>query len=113
MSVDLGATAGFSAGQDADLDALGLPQADFFNFAENGFTHLALSAGIPFTAGVFSITPVIHFVVTGDELTKITKFDETTGFPNSKDVKLWGGVSLSWSNEAEEEEEPEAPASPE
>jgi hypothetical protein len=54
---------------------------------------------------------VVHFVINGDELTKITSFDETTGFPNSKDAKIWGGVSLSWSNETEEE--PEAPASPE
>ncbi len=112
VSIDLGATAGFSAGQDADLDDLGTPGADFFNFAENGFTHLDLSAGVPFTAGAFSITPVVHFVINGDELTKITSFDETTGFPNSNDAKVWGGVSLSWSNEVEEEE-PEAPASPE
>jgi hypothetical protein len=111
VSIDLGATAGFSAGQDADLDDLGTPQADFFNFAENGFTHLDLSAGVPFTVGVFSLTPVLHFVINGDELTKITSFDETTGFPNSKDAKVWGGVSLSWSNEPEEESE--APASPE
>ena len=111
VSIDLGATAGFSAGQDDDLDDLGTPQADFFNFAENGFTHLDLSAGVPFTAGVFSITPVIHFVINGDELTKITSFDETTGFPNSNDTKLWGGVSLSWSNEPAEEEE--APVGPE
>jgi hypothetical protein len=109
VSIDLGATAGFSAGQDADLDALGVPQADFYNFLENGFTHLDLSAGVPFTAGIFSITPVIHFVLTGDELTKVTKF-ETTGLPNSKDVKLWGGVSFSWSGGGEEEEE--APATP-
>jgi Bacterial protein of unknown function (Gcw_chp) len=111
VSIDLGAAAGFSAGQDADLDDLGTPQADFFNFAENGFTHLDLSAGVPFTVGVFSITPVVHFIINGDELTKITSFDETTGFPNSNDAKIWGGVSLSWSNETEEE--PEAPASPE
>jgi hypothetical protein len=111
VSIDLGASAGFSAGQDAELDDLGEPGVDLFNFAENGFTHLDLSAGVPFTAGVFSITPVVHFVVNGDELTKITSYNETTGFPNSNDTKLWGGVSLSWSNEPEEE--PEAPASPE
>jgi hypothetical protein len=105
VSVDLGATIGFNVGQHADLDDLGIPQADFFNFAENGFTHLDLSAGLPFTAGVFSITPVIHFQINGDDLTKITSFDETTGLPNDKDVKLWGGVSLSWSNDAGEEEE--------
>jgi hypothetical protein len=111
VSIDLGATAGFSAGQHADLDDLGAPEADFFNFAQNGFTHLDLFAGVPFTAGVFSITPVIHFVIDGDELTKITSYDETTGFPNSNDAKVWGGVSLSWSNETEAT--PEAPASPE
>ena len=111
VSVDLGATAGFSAGQHADLDDLGQPRSEFFNYAENGFTHLDLSAGVPFTAGVLSITPVIHFVINGDELTKITSFDETTGFPNSNGTKLWGGVSLSWSNEPAEEED--APVGPE
>jgi hypothetical protein len=94
VSVDLAAAAGFSAGQGQPDD----PLADeSFNFAGNGFTHLDLSAGVPFTAGAFSITPVLHLVVNGDEFTKITKFDETTGLPNSKDVKLWGGVSFSWS----------------
>ena len=104
VSVDLGAAAGFSAGQ-------GEKAGELNNFFDDGFTHLDLSAGVPFTAGVFSITPVIHVVITGDELTQITKFDETTGLPNSKDVKLWGGVSFSWSNEADEEDE-EAPAAP-
>ncbi|HET6777669.1 MAG TPA: TorF family putative porin [Gemmatimonadales bacterium] len=97
--IDLGATAGFSAGQDADLDDLGTPRADFFNYAENGFTYLDLSAGVPISAGVFSITPVVHFVINGDELTKITSFDERTGSPNSNDAKIWGGLSVSWANE--------------
>jgi hypothetical protein len=103
VSVDLGATAGFSAGQGAKAGELN-------NFADNGLTHIGLSAGVPFAAGVFSITPVLHFVINVDDLTKVTKLDETTGAPNSKDVKLWGGVSFSWSSESEEEE---APASPE
>jgi hypothetical protein len=107
VSVDLGATAGFSAGQDAELDDVGDPQADFYNFAENGFTHLDLSVGVPFAAGPVSITPVMHFVITGDDFTKVTSPSNI-----DSDTKLWGGVSLSWSNEAEEEE-PEAPASPE
>lgn len=77
------------------------------NFADNGFTHLDISAGVPFTAGVFSITPVLHLVINGDDATKITSPSDF-----DKDAKLWGGVSFSWSNEAEEEE-PEAPASPE
>ena len=97
FSVVLGALAGFNAGQDADLDASGTPQAEFFNFADDGFTHLDLSAAVPFTAGPLSFSPAIHFVVTGDDATKFTKIDETTGLPNSKDVKLWGGVTISWS----------------
>ena len=105
ISIDLGAVAGFSAGQGIPDDPL---SDESFNFADNGFTHLDLSAGVPFTAGVFSITPVVHFVINGDDATKVTSPTNI-----DKDVKLWGGVSLSWSNEAEEEEEPEAPASPE
>jgi hypothetical protein len=93
VGIDLGALAGFNAGQDADLDAAGNPQADFFNFADNGFTHLDLSAGVPFTAGSLSITPVIHLIVAGDDFVKVTSPTET------HDTKLWGGVVLSWSRE--------------
>ena len=104
VSIDLGAVAGFSAGQgiSEDLD-------ESSNFEDNGFTHLDLSAGVPFSAGVLSITPVLHLVITGDERIKISSPSNI-----DKGAKLWGGVSLSWSNEEEEEEEePEAPASPE
>ena len=104
VSIDLGAAAGFSAGQGVPDDLL---SDESFNFADDGFTHLDLSAGVPFTAGAISITPVLHFVITGDDFTKVTSPIEL-----DSDAKLWGGVSLSWSNEAEEEE-PEAPASPE
>jgi hypothetical protein len=101
-SVALGALAGFNAGQHADFDSNGDPQAEFFNFADNGFTHLDLSAGVPLTAGAFSITPAIHFVINGDDFTKFTSPT------NEKDVKLWGGVTISWSKSygaaAEEEE---------
>ncbi len=90
-SLTLGALAGCNAGQNADLDANGNPQADFFNFQDNGFTHLDLSAGVPLTAGVVSITPAIHFVVNGDEFTKITSPTKT------HDIKLWGGATISWS----------------
>ena len=84
VSLALGALAGFSAGQADDPDELN-------NFVENGFTHLDLSAGVPFTAGIFSITPVLHFVVNGDEITRFTSPDEES------DVKLWGGLTISWS----------------
>jgi hypothetical protein len=101
ISIDLGATGGFSAGQGFSDDP-----DESFNFADDGFTHLDLSAGLPFAAGAISITPVIHVVIAGDDATKVTSPSDES------DTKLWGGVSLSWSNEADEEE-PEAPASPE
>ena len=94
VGLALGALAGFSEGQDADLDAFGNPQADFFNFVDNGLTHVDLSAGLPLTAGVFSITPSFHFVITGDDATKVqspTNLDE--------DYKVWGGVTVSWSKD--------------
>lgn len=104
ISIDLGATGGFSAGQGVPDDPL---SEESFNFADDGFTHLDLSLGVPFGAGPVSITPVLHAVITGDDATKVTSpTDVDTG------TKLWGGVSLSWSNEAAEEES-EAPASPE
>jgi hypothetical protein len=60
------------------------------NFAENGFTHIDLSAGVPFTAGIVTLTPVLHFLVNGDEITRFTSpLDES-------DVKLWGGLTISW-----------------
>jgi hypothetical protein len=91
VSVTLGALAGFSAGQGAKAGELN-------NFVDDGFTHLDLSAGVPFSAGLLSFSPALHFVITGDENTKFTKKDPAslTGF-NSKDVKLWGGVTISWS----------------
>lgn len=90
VSITLGALAGLSAGQ-------GAKAGEFNNFFDDGFTHLDLSAAVPFTAGALSFSPALHFVITGDENTKVTKIDETTGLPNSKGAKLWGGVMISWS----------------
>jgi hypothetical protein len=87
-ALDLGALAGFSAGQGVPDDPFADESA---NFADNGFTHLDLSAGIPFTAGALSISPVVHFQVSGDDATKFT------GANDENDLKAWGGVSLSWS----------------
>jgi hypothetical protein len=97
-TLDLGALVGFNAGQGVD------PEDESFNFADDGFTHLDLSAGVPFSAGVFSITPVLHFQVSGDDFTKLTSPTDES------DVKLWGGVSIGWSNAVEEEAEPAAEA---
>ena len=86
LSLNLGALGGLSAGQ-AEADEAG----EINNFFENGFTHLDLSAGVPLSAGIFSITPVLHFLVNGDEATKLTSPDDES------DVKLWGGLTISWS----------------
>ncbi len=91
VSLTLGALAGFNAGQHADLDGAGSPQVDFFNFADKGFTHLDLSAALPVTTGLFTIAPVLHVVVGGDELTRFTRPGET------HDLKLWFGGVISWS----------------
>lgn len=86
VALALGALAGISAGQAEAQD----PE-ELNNFAENGFTHLDLSAGVPLSAGIFSITPVLHFLVNGDQVTKLTSPGDES------DLKLWGGFTISWS----------------
>jgi Bacterial protein of unknown function (Gcw_chp) len=86
VSLALGALAGLSAGQAEAEDP-----DELNNFAENGFTHLDLSAGLPLPAGMFTVTPVLHFLVNGDQNTKFTSPGEES------DVKLWGGLTISWS----------------
>ena len=104
VSVVLGALAGVNTGQGVNTD----PNSDeSANFADDGFTHLDLSAGIPFSAGVFSFTPALHVVIAGDDFTKITSPTNT-----DKSVKLWGGVTISWSKDYGPAAE-EAPASSE
>jgi hypothetical protein len=98
-TLDLGGLVGFNSGQSED------PEDESFNFADDGFTHLDLSAGVPLSAGAFSITPVVHFQINGDEL---TKFHSPSS--DGSDVKVWGGISIGWSNAAEEEAEPAAEA---
>jgi hypothetical protein len=105
VSVVLGALAGFDAGQDCKEDPITEECTNGFNFKDNGFTHLDLSAGVPFTAGVFSINPALHLVIGGDDFVKLTS-------PTSdSDVKVWGGATISWSKdygESAEEETTEA-----
>ena len=100
LALSLGALVGVSAGQGISDDP-----DESSNFDDDGFTHLDFSAGLPLTAGVFSITPVLHLVVGVDDRTKITSPT------NTSDAKLWGGVSIGWSKtlgEVPEEEAPEA-----
>jgi hypothetical protein len=99
-SMTLGGTVGFSAGQDADLDASGEPRAESFNFAKNGFTHADLWTTAAITAGAVSVSPTLHVVITGDDVTKASKIehDPDTGLPrfNRTGAKLWFGVTLEW-----------------
>lgn len=79
-TLSLGALGGFSNNMDPDPD-------DFTsNFADNGFTHLDLSASVEFAAGPFAITPAFHFQINGDDGTKY----------KGDDTKIWGGVTISW-----------------
>jgi hypothetical protein len=94
ISLTLGALAGLSAGQGVNED----DPSESANFAENGLTHIDLSAATSFGAGPLSITPAIHFQISNDEATKVNnleKFDEST--------KLWFGVTLSWASGGDEE----------
>lgn len=92
-TLDLGGLVGVSLSQGFN------DEDESFNFDDDGLTHLDFSAGVPFTAGVFSITPVLHFQVGVDDA---TRFHSPSS--DGSDVKLWGGVSIGWSNAAEEVE---------
>ena len=101
VSVDLGALAGFSAGQGInDSDP-----TEFSNFADDGLTHVDLSGGVSFSAGPLSFAPTLHLIINSDDFTKVWS---PSDFKN--DAKLWGGVTISWSKALGEEEE--APAAP-
>jgi hypothetical protein len=80
---------------------------EFANFADDGLTHIDLSGGLSFSAGVLSFEPALHLVINSDEATKVTS-------PTSldKDVKLWGGVTVSWSKALGPEPEAENEAKP-
>jgi uncharacterized protein (TIGR02001 family) len=94
ISLTFGALAGFNAGQ-------GINESDpneSANFNESGFTHFDLSVASSFGAGAISITPVIHFQLSGDDFTKVndlSNLDEST--------KIWFGVTLSWASGGGEE----------
>lgn len=87
FTLSLGALAGLSAGQGINED----DPTESFNFAENGLTHVDLSASTEFAAGPFAITPAFHFQISSDEATKFNK-------PSKPDesAKIWFGVTFSW-----------------
>ena len=95
FALSLGALAGLNAGQGVNED----DPNEFANFAENGLTHIDLSASTEFAAGPLAITPAFHFQISSDEATKFNK-------PSKPDesVKIWFGVTLSWASGGDEEE---------
>jgi hypothetical protein len=94
LPLQIGALAGFSAGQEVNNS----DPNEGANFNKSGLTHLDFSASLPISAGPVSITPAFHFVVNNDDFTKITKYTSSGG-TNSKDTKIWGGVTISWSKD--------------
>jgi hypothetical protein len=86
-TLTVGALAGFSAGQEVNTSK----PSELANFSESGHTHLDLSAAVGFSAGPLSITPSLHLVHANDEFTKFTSINK------KHDMKLWGGVTISWS----------------
>ena len=95
FTISLGALAGLSAGQGINED----DPSESAYFAENGLTHIDLSAATEFAAGPFAITPAFHFQISNDEFTKFNK-------PSKPDesVKIWFGVTFSWASGGSEEE---------
>jgi hypothetical protein len=83
----LGALAAFSAGQDINEN----DPTEIANFANDGLTHVDLSATGALSAGPVTISPTVHVLLLNDEFTQITKPGTT------KDAKAWAGVSLTWS----------------
>jgi hypothetical protein len=95
FTLTLGALAGLSAGQGVNED----DPSESFNFAENGLTHVDLSASTEFAAGPIAISPAFHFQISNDEFTKFNK-------PSKPDesMKIWFGITLSWASGGDEEE---------
>jgi uncharacterized protein (TIGR02001 family) len=85
--VTFGALAGFSAGQGINSS----DPTEVANFADDGFTHLDLSATGALAAGPVTVAPTVHFYILNDAFTQITMVGRT------RDVKAWAGVTLTWS----------------
>ena len=94
-TLTFGVLAGLSAGQEINTSK----PNELANFKESGLTHIDLSASAGFSAGPLSITPSVHLVHGRDEFTKFTNLNK------KHDVKVWGGVTISWSKAFGGEEE--------
>lgn len=87
LTINFTSLAGISAGQGASL-------TDVNNFAENGLVHMDFAASTSLAAGPVSIAPAFHVQWCRDPFTKITGALVKN---HDHDVKVWGGVTLSWS----------------
>lgn len=85
-TLTLGALGGFTNGQD------NIGDKDIPLFADEGVTHVDLSASLAFTAGAFTITPNAHLQFNYDDATRITSGTET-----DNDVVFTFGATIAWS----------------
>lgn len=83
INFDLGARAGVAVGLDPS-------PGDLSRYQENGITHLDLSAATSLAAGGIRWTPMVHLILAGDPLTRIT------GPGTRHDLKLWLGLRAAW-----------------
>jgi hypothetical protein len=92
VSLGLGATAGYSAGQERRG-----PDDAFYNFARRGLTHVDLAASLPVPLGPLTATPAAHL-----QFSPSGQNSRITGArPEHADQarKFWFGVKLGWSRE--------------
>jgi hypothetical protein len=102
FSLDLGALAGFNAGQGCEPDSNDVCQATTsFNFFDNGLTHVDLSVGTSFGSGSLSFAPAFHFQISNDEFTKPHNADPAEF---DKSFKIWFGMTMSWASGGGEDE---------
>jgi hypothetical protein len=88
-SIHLTGLAGWSAGQEVNDTR----PTEAAHFAESGLTHLDFSLWSSFfVAEYWSITPVLHFQINEDPITKRTG-DDPAG---NSDTKLWLIIFVSW-----------------
>jgi uncharacterized protein (TIGR02001 family) len=92
FTLNLGALAGLSAGQEVNTSPTSNEAA---NFAKSGLTHVDLSAGTSLSAGPLSIAPSLHFQISHDAATKVNGADLGN---QDKGSKIWFGVTVSWSH---------------
>lgn len=82
---------GFSTGH-SNLGSKEIPL-----YADEGLTHVDLSASLPLSWGATSITPNLHLQYNIDDVVKITGFDNQTGLYNTDDWVVTLGVQFAWS----------------